>query len=47
MGNGLTPKQKRLTAELDHIYTLLGMDYWNIEERVEYLSEASNETNVF
>lgn len=32
---------------MDDIYSLLRMDYWNIEERVEYLSEASNESNVF
>lgn len=32
MGKGLTPAQKKLTAELDAIYTLLAMDYWNIEE---------------
>ncbi len=32
MGSGLTPKQKRIIKELDDIYSLTAMDYWNIEE---------------
>jgi len=32
MGNGLTPKQKGLIKELDAIYSVLQMKYWNIEE---------------
>ena len=32
MGNDLTPKQRRLIKELDDIYSLLVMDYWNIEK---------------
>jgi len=32
MGNGLTPKQKRIIKELDYIYSMLRMDYWNIKE---------------
>ncbi len=30
MASGLTPKQKRLMKELDSIYSLIGMDYWEI-----------------
>ena len=30
MGSGLTPKQKRLMKELDNIFSLIGMDYWEI-----------------
>ena len=32
MGSGLTPKQKRLIKELDEIYAVIGLDYWNIED---------------
>ena len=32
MGNGLTRKQKKIIKEMDDIYSLLRMDYWNIEE---------------
>lgn len=34
MGSGLTPKQKRIVKELDDIYSLLQMDYWNGESSV-------------
>ena len=30
MASGLTPKQKRLIKELDNIFSLIGMDYWEI-----------------
>jgi len=30
MANGLTPKQKRLMEELDSIFSLIGMDYWEM-----------------
>ena len=30
MASGLTPKQKRLMKELDSIFSLIGMDYWEI-----------------
>lgn len=32
MGTALTPKQKEMVKELDGIYRLIHMDYWNIEE---------------
>ena len=32
MGSGLTPKQKRLIKELYDISSVIGMDYWEIEE---------------
>jgi hypothetical protein len=32
MASGLTTKQKRLKAELDDIFAVIGMDYWRIEE---------------
>lgn len=49
MGNGLTPKQKRIIKELDDIYTLLGMDYWNINkypkaERTAALESQKDQT---
>jgi len=32
MESGLTPKQKVMVKELDGIYAVIHMDYWNIEE---------------
>jgi hypothetical protein len=32
MGSGLTPKQKRTIKDLDEIYAVIGIDYWNIED---------------
>jgi hypothetical protein len=32
MGSGLTSKQKRIIKELDDIYSLIGMDYWDIDK---------------
>lgn len=32
MESGLTAKQKRVMKELDDIFSVIGMDYWRIEE---------------
>lgn len=35
MGSELTPKQKKLMKELDSIYSVIGMDYWEIGKHPE------------